>query len=162
MGKFSQPSLGYYLSTKREKNLSNLFSESLKSFVNKEGSKVKSSEQVGEMMTDAMDIKRRFLRSLTSGSGPSKTILKRGYVDLPLVAPAIGLISTEFLSPPTETLQTKSIRDWVEAYWHSHGFVTSWYCLYDKPDRVEMDWPRHETHIVQGSSTHIWVLKISW
>jgi hypothetical protein len=158
MGKFSQPSLAFYLGAKREKLLFKSFSSSL----NPEGGGHEPC-MVGEMINEAMDEKRRFLRSLASSSstGSAKKLLKRGHVDLPLVGPAIG-VTSQFTPPDTETLQTKSIKAWIESYWKSHGFKTTWSCRSDNPDSVEMDWPRPANHVTIGPPTHIWVLRIYW
>lgn len=125
----------------------------------------KDGVDVGAMMNAAMEDKRRFLKGLTSSKATRaiQTILKRGYVDLPLVGPAIGVNGRGFMPPPTQALQSEPIRKWLEGYWMSHGFSCAWHQDTSNPDVVVVDWPGCETsHIVQGPPTPIWVLRISW
>ncbi len=162
--KFCQRTLPSYLDIKREKILEKAFDTALQSGTLIEGGEAK--DQVGEMMMEAMEKRRRFLRSLpsskTSNASANEKILKRGYVDLALIGPSIGLNGRGFMPLPTETLQTTAIRAWIEGYWRSYAFRTRWFQRDDCPDAIEEDWPRQVKHIVQGPSTPIWVLRISW
>lgn len=148
MYRFSQTTLDFYLGSKREK----LLSKSLASH---------KIEHLGERMTKAMEERRRFLRHLSS-SKRYESLLKRGYVDLPLMGPPLGLNGHDHSAPMTESLQTKAFKVWLEGYWRTYGFSLKWYLRDDCPDSMEMDWPRPQVHIVQGPTTPIWVLRISW
>jgi len=170
MGRFSQPTLAFYLSSKREKVLTKTLYKAFGSCGSCDGHETKEhGTDVGAMMStamsDAMEDKRRFLKSLTSSKATKrmKKILTRGYVDLPLVGPAIGINGREFMPPPTHTLQSEPIKKWLEGYWISHGFSCSWNQDVSNPDSVVMDWPHREIpHTVQGPPTPIWILRIFW
>jgi len=100
-----------------------------------------------------------------------KKVLKRGFVELPLVGPVIGVNGQGFMPPHTETLQSAAIKDWLEGYWVSHGFSCAWRQDRSNPDSVLDNWAPHtpdmtasstRNHIVQGPPTPIWILTISW
>lgn len=141
MPKLYQPTLGWHMSKRRDALL-------LKGF---------TLDEWGDAITEAMEVKRRFLQSLKKG-----IILKRGYVDLPLLGPAIGVNSMEAsVKAPTEAFQTQAVASWIEGYWLRYGFKTSWR-VEEGLDSFRMDWPREAVHIVQGRPTPIHILRIGW
>ena len=161
MGRFSQPTLAFYLASKRDK----LLTKSLDKALALSTVETKEGSDVGAMMCGAMEARRRFLKALTSSKATKgmKKILKRGYVELPLLGPAIGINGQDFMPPDTEALQTEAIKRWLEAYWSSHGFSCGWRQDRSNPDSLLVDWPACGTsHIVQGPPTPIWILRISW
>lgn len=161
MGRFSQPTLAFYLRSKREKVLTQSLNDAIGSSSIRPTT---TNQDIGAWMTGAMETKRHFLKSLTSSKATNaiKAILKRGFVDLPLVGPAIGFQGQGVVSPYTEVLQSEPIKAWIEGYWKSHGFSCAWHHDVSMPDMVRMDWPRTQTYIVQGPPTPIWILRIVW
>ena len=139
--KLYQPTLAWHLGKRREALL-------LKGF---------EVEDWGDLINEEMETKRRFLQGLKKGS-----ILKRGFVDLPLLGPVIGVnAKTAGVTVPTEAFQTRAVASWVEGYWVRYGFETSW--RVEEPcDSFATDWPRHAVHIIQGPTTPVHVLRIGF
>lgn len=149
-----QQSIGLYLASKRERALCNGF----------KSKKSKQSMDWRDYVDVEMDKKIAFIKGLSASS----IITKRGFVYLPMIAPAVGMVRYGEITgndvPDTYTFQTSVFKDWVAGYWTRHGFRVNWVDKYDcdPVDYVRMDWPTPSVHIVQGPRTFVSVLCIRW
>lgn len=149
-----QQSIGLYLASKRERELGNGF----------KSKKSKHDMDWRDYVDADMNNKIAFLKGLSLSS----VITKRGFVYLPMIAPAVGMIRYGEITgndvPDTYSLQNAVFKDWVSGYWIRHGFRVKWIDKYEfEPvDYIRMDWPTPSVHIVQGPRTFVSVLCIYW